>query len=73
VPLRPLLDEKEKATILFAGRVMRGAAGIRDSAPQELLKLYDQGQIVELTLAVCVANFTKRFNDALENILDLGV
>jgi hypothetical protein len=40
---------------------------------QELRKFYDQGQIVELTLAICMANFTNCFKDALENISDLGV
>jgi uncharacterized peroxidase-related enzyme len=69
----PLFDEKEKATILFADRVTRGAPGIRAPELKELLKFYDEGQIVELTLVICVANFTNRFNDALENIPDLGV
>lgn len=69
----PLFDEKEKATILFAERVTRGAAGIRAEQLAELRDHYDEGQIVELTLVVCMANFTNRFNDALENIPDLGV
>ena len=69
----PLFDEKEKATILYADRLTRGAAGIRASALQELRKFYDDGQIVELTLVICTANFTNRFNDALELIPDLGV
>jgi uncharacterized peroxidase-related enzyme len=69
----PLFDEKEKATILYADRVTRGPAGIRSSELQELRKFYDEGQIVELTLAVCIANFTNRFNDALEIVPDLGV
>jgi uncharacterized peroxidase-related enzyme len=69
----PLFDEKEKATIHYADRVTRGAAGIRGSALQELRKFYDEGQIVELTLVICTANFTNRFNDALENVPDLGV
>src|SRR5258708_14586927 len=49
----PLFDEKEKATILYADRVTRGAAGIRGSALQELRRFYDEGQIVELTLVSC--------------------
>jgi uncharacterized peroxidase-related enzyme len=68
-----LFDDKEKATILYADRVTRGAAGIRDPELQELRKFYDEGQIVELTLAICMANFTNRFNDALEITPDLGV
>jgi uncharacterized peroxidase-related enzyme len=69
----PLFDEKEKATILYADRVTRGAAGMREPALQELRKFYDEGQIVELTLTICMANFTNRFNDAVELIPDLGV
>jgi uncharacterized peroxidase-related enzyme len=69
----PLFDEKEKATILYADRVTRGASGIRSPALQELRKFYDEGQIVELTLTICMANFTNRFNDATELIPDLGV
>jgi uncharacterized peroxidase-related enzyme len=68
-----LFDEKEKATILYADRVTRGAAAVRASQLQELRKFYDEAQIVELTLAICMANFTNRFNDALGIIPDLGV
>ncbi len=69
----PLFDEKEKAVILYADRITRGASGIRTAALQELAKYFDAGQIVELTLVVCTANFTNRFNDAMELIPDLGV
>ena len=69
----PLFDEKEKATILYADRVTRAATTIRDPELAELRKFYDEGQIVELTLVICVANFTNRFNDALGLIPDLGV
>ncbi len=68
----PLFDEKDKATILYAERVTRGAAALRARALEELGKFYDEGQIVELTLTICAANFTNRFNDALEAPPDLG-
>jgi alkylhydroperoxidase family enzyme len=58
---------------LYAERVTRGAAAIRGGTHEELRKFYDEGQIVELTLVICDANFTNRFNDALRNIPDLGV
>jgi alkylhydroperoxidase family enzyme len=38
-----------------------------------LRKYYDEGQIVELTLTICAANFTNRFNDSLQASPDLGV
>ncbi len=69
----PLFDEKDKTVILYAERVTRGASAIRDAAVKELSKFFDDGQIVELTLVVCVANFTNRFNDALRATPDLGV
>jgi len=36
-------------------------------------KLYDDGQIVELTINIALANFTNRFNDALQCLPDIGV
>jgi len=65
-------SDQEKAVIRFADRVTRGAATIREHDLSELRKFLDEDQIVELTLLVCVANFTNRFNDALEATPDLG-
>ena len=58
---------------MYAERVTRGAAAMRVGSLEELRKYYDEGQIVELTLVICVANFTNRFNDVLGNQPDLGV
>lgn len=68
-----LFDEKDKAVILYAERVTRGAAAVREGTLQDLRKYFDEGQIVELTLVICAANFTNRFNDALRVVPDLGV
>jgi uncharacterized peroxidase-related enzyme len=65
-------DAKEKATLLYAERVTRGASAIREGAIQELKKHYSDDQIVELTLAICIANFTNRFNDAMIITPDIG-
>jgi alkylhydroperoxidase family enzyme len=46
---------------------------MRVGSLEELRKYYDEGQIVELTLVICAANFTNRFNDVLGNQPDLGV
>ncbi len=67
-----VFDEKDKAVILYAERVTRGAAAIREGSLSELRKFLDEGQIVELTLVICAANFTNRFNDALRAVPDLG-
>jgi uncharacterized peroxidase-related enzyme len=65
-------DDKEKATLLYAERVTRGASAIREGAIQELKNYYNDDQIVELTLVICIANFTNRFNDALLCPPDIG-
>jgi uncharacterized peroxidase-related enzyme len=65
-------DAKEKATLLYAERVTRGASGIREGAINELKQHYSDDQIVELTLTICIANLTNRFNDALMITPDLG-
>jgi len=59
--------------LLYAERVTRGASALRDRAIEELKKYFTEDQIVELTLVICVANFTNRFNDALQLDPDLGV
>jgi len=68
----PAFDAKEKAVILYAERVTRGASAIRAAALDELKRYFNEDQIVELTLAIAVANFTNRFNDAMLNVPDIG-
>jgi uncharacterized peroxidase-related enzyme len=65
-------DAKEKAVILYAERVTRGAVALRASALQELKQYFNDDQVVELTLTISIANFTNRFNDALQITPDLG-
>ena len=59
--------------MLYAERVTRGSSALRDRAIEELKKYFTEDQIVELTLVICVANFTNRFNDAMQLQPDLGV
>lgn len=65
-------DPQEKAVILYAERVTRGASAIRLAELDELKQYFNDDQIVELTLAISIANFTNRFNDALLNLPDIG-
>jgi uncharacterized peroxidase-related enzyme len=65
-------DPKEKAVLLYAERVTRGASAIRPSELDDLKKHFNEDQMVELTLAICVANFTNRFNDAVLSTPDIG-
>lgn len=45
---------------------------MREGTLEELKKHFPEDQIVELTLTSCIANFTNRFNDALQITPDLG-
>lgn len=65
-------DAKEKAVLLYAERVTRGASAIRPTALAELKQYFTDDQIVELTLTICIANFTNRFTDALLTNPDIG-
>jgi uncharacterized peroxidase-related enzyme len=65
-------DEKEKTVLLYAERVTRGASAIRPAALQDLKRFFNDDQIVELTLTICIANFTNRFNDAMQTTPDIG-
>jgi uncharacterized peroxidase-related enzyme len=58
-------DAKEKAVLLYAERVTRGSSAMREGAINELKHHFNDDQIVELTLAISIANFTNRFNNAL--------
>ena len=68
----PAFSEKEKAVLLYAERMTRGAAALREGSLEALRKHYGEEQIVELTLVIAVANFTNRFNDAVGVEPDLG-
>jgi alkylhydroperoxidase family enzyme len=69
---RNAFDEKDRATLHYVQLVTRAAPAIRENVLQELRKYYSERQIVELTLIICMANFTNRFNDALQVTPDLG-
>jgi alkylhydroperoxidase family enzyme len=65
-------DEKDKTILHFVELVTRAASAVREDMLEELRRYYDEKQIVELVLIICLANFTNRFNDALQLIPDLG-
>ena len=57
---------------MFADRVTRSAAVMREPALEDLKKYFSEDQIVELTVVVAMANFTNRVNDALRVTPDIG-
>lgn len=65
-------DEKEKAVIRYADSVTRGAAAMTAKSLEQIQQFFSDDEIVELTLVICVANFTNRFNDSLQIEPDLG-
>lgn len=65
-------DEKDKAILNYTQLVTRAASAIREETLEGLRSHYSEDQIVELTLIICLANFTNRFNDALQVTPDLG-
>jgi alkylhydroperoxidase family enzyme len=67
-----VFDAQEKATLAYADSVTQAAAAVRQETLQELRKYYSEDQIVELTLVICMGNFTNRFNEALKIEPDLG-
>jgi uncharacterized peroxidase-related enzyme len=65
-------DEKEKALLQFAESVTLTVSANREKLQEELRKHFSENQIVELTLTICMANFTNRFNNALGLEPDIG-
>jgi uncharacterized peroxidase-related enzyme len=65
-------DEKEKAVLQFAESITLNISADREKLHVELRKYFGENQIVELTLTICMANFTNRFNNALELEPDIG-
>ncbi len=58
--------------MLYAERITRGASAMREGTLEELRSFYSEDEVVELSLVVCLANLTNRFNDALQVEPDLG-
>jgi uncharacterized peroxidase-related enzyme len=65
-------DEKEKTILAFAEAVTRQASGDQETVKERLKTYFSDQQIVELTLTICMANFTNRFNNALAFESDIG-
>ena len=69
----PLFSAAEKQAIRYAEQVTRDANGVSDGDFDALKQHFSEEQIVEITLVVCMANFTNRLNDALRVPLDEGL
>jgi uncharacterized peroxidase-related enzyme len=67
-----LFDEKEKVILQFAESLTLQASVNREGLQEELKKYFSDNEVVELTLTICMANFTNRFNNALQLTPDIG-
>jgi AhpD family alkylhydroperoxidase len=59
-----IFSDLERAAIGYARELTRSADAPQSRA--ELLRHFNSGQVVEITLVVCISNFTNRFNNGLE-------
>jgi uncharacterized peroxidase-related enzyme len=59
-----LFSEPERAAIRYARELTQTADA--EDARAALLEHFTNEQVVEITLVVCISNFTNRFNNALE-------
>jgi AhpD family alkylhydroperoxidase len=59
-----LFSEPERAAIAYARELTRTADA--EASRGELLKHFTGEQVVEITLVVCLSNFTNRFNNGLQ-------
>jgi alkylhydroperoxidase family enzyme len=67
-----LFDERERVAIAWADRVTRNEAHADAALWHRVGAVFDDAEIVELTLAACLFNFLNRFNDTMWLELDDG-
>ena len=62
----PLLNEREKAAVLWAEHVTKNTARSRDDVFEKVRSVFSEAEIVELTFASGYFNMRNRFNDSLQ-------
>lgn len=60
-----LLSDREKAAVLWAEHVTLNTARYHDDVYDKVAALFNESEIVELTLMSCFFNFFNRFVDSL--------
>ncbi|MEM1138675.1 MAG: carboxymuconolactone decarboxylase family protein [Pseudomonadota bacterium] len=66
-----LFDAQEKATLLYADHVTRNSSSTRDATVEAMKEFYTDEEIVELTMAICLANFDNRYSNTLQLEIDI--
>jgi uncharacterized peroxidase-related enzyme len=62
----PELDVADRAVVAYATAVTQAPQQIRDAVFERLRAVFDEDQIVELTLRIALCGFFNRFNQALQ-------
>ena len=61
----PLLNEREKAAVLWAEHVTKNTAKDHDDVYEHVRSVFDNTELVELTIICGQFNFRNRFMDSL--------
>ena len=61
-----LLTEREKAAVLWAEHVTKNTARSRDDVFERVRSIFDEQEIVELTMISGLFNFRNRYMDSLQ-------
>ncbi|HSL09995.1 MAG TPA: hypothetical protein VLA82_01595 [Actinomycetota bacterium] len=67
-----MFGERERVAIAWADRVTRNEAHADAALWDRVRSVFDEDEVVELTLAACLFNFLNRFNDTMWLELDGG-
>jgi hypothetical protein len=62
----PLLNDREKAAVLWAEHVTKNTARSRDDIFDHVRGIFSEQEVVELTMITGLFNFRNRFMDSLQ-------
>ena len=62
----PLLNDREKAAVLWAEHVTKNTARSRDDIFEHVRGIFSEQEVVELTMITGLFNFRNRFMDSLQ-------
>ena len=62
----PLLNDREKAAVLWAEHVTKNTARSRDDIFEHVRSIFNEQEVVELTMITGLFNFRNRFMDSLQ-------
>ena len=66
----PLLNDREKAAVLWAEHVAKNTAKSRDEIFEHVRDVFNEQEVVELTMICGLFNFRNRYIDPLQILLE---